>query len=452
MGELHERSVDDELGALDDFGEYGFPVRLWRGLERHRPPGADLLHRWRSPLRGPWLTSVFGAVLLMTLPIVILTGLVSYIVYAPQFGTSVPADVGWLKLPMFDWPTRPVSLYRLSQGLHVGLGLVLVPVVLAKLWSVIPKLFTWPPARSIAQVLERLSLAMLVGGILFEIATGVLYIQYDYIYGFSFFPAHYYGAWVFIAGFLIHISLKIPHMAAGLRSRSFWNTLRTNTADTQPESPDRYGLVVADPAPATMSRRGALALVGGGMLLTALVTAGQTIGGIARHLPLLLPTGDTTGKGPNDFRINKTASGVGIDPAAAGDNWRLTLRGGRTPVTLKRAQLIALPQHTARLPIACVQGWSTVQTWSGVRLTDLAVLAGVPGPRSADVASLGRKGKFNRATLEHQQIRDPDSMLALRVNGADLSLDHGYPARIVVPALNGVHNTKWVKSIDFEAH
>jgi DMSO/TMAO reductase YedYZ molybdopterin-dependent catalytic subunit len=37
----------------------------------------------------------------------------------------------------------------------------------------------------------------------------------------------------------------------------------------------------------------------------------------------------------------------------------------------------------------------------------------------------------------------------LRVNGADLSLDHGFPARIVVPALPGVHNTKWVTRMTF---
>lgn len=426
-------------------------MRLWREVERHPPPGVDRLHRWRSPLRGLWLTSVLGSVLLATLPVVILTGLISYIVYAPQFGTALPVQVGWLKLPTFDWPTHPVWLYRVSQGLHVGLGLVLIPVVLAKLWSVIPKLFAWPPGRSIAQVLERLSIAMLVGGILFEMATGVLYIQYDYIFGFSFFPAHYYGAWVFIAGFVVHISVKIPRMMAGLRSRSMREVLRTNTADTKPEPLGPHGLVATNPAPATMSRRGALGLVGGGALLTALVSAGQTIGGVARHLPLLLPTGDTTSKGPNDFRINKTAKGVGIDPAATGDNWRLTLRGGAQPVVLARATLTAMPQHTARLPIACVQGWSTVQAWSGIRLADLAAMAGVPTPRSAAVQSLGRKGNFNHATLEHNQISDPDSMLALRVNGADLSLDHGYPARIIVPALNGVHNTKWVKSIDFQA-
>ena len=127
-------------------------------VEEQRPP------RWRSPLRGLWLTSVLGSVLLVMLPIVIITGLLSYIAYGPQFGQAIPGDVGWLKLPTFDWPTEPAWIYRLNQGLHVGLGLILIPVVLAKLWSVIPRLFVFPPARSIAQVLERISLLMLVGG------------------------------------------------------------------------------------------------------------------------------------------------------------------------------------------------------------------------------------------------------------------------------------------------
>nr|MCH9760590.1 hypothetical protein [Actinomycetes bacterium] len=71
-------------------GGYGFPARLWRNLDRHPPPGVDQLQRWRSPLRGPWLTSVFGFVLLVTLPIVIVTGLLSYIAYGPQFGQAIP--------------------------------------------------------------------------------------------------------------------------------------------------------------------------------------------------------------------------------------------------------------------------------------------------------------------------------------------------------------------------
>jgi len=47
--------------------------------------------------------------------------------------------------------------------------------------------------------------------------------------------------------------------------------------------------------------------------------------------------------------------------------------------------------------------------------------------------------------------RDPDSLLALRVNGADLTPDHGYPARVILPASPGVHNTKWVASLTFRS-
>ena len=39
--------------------------------------------------------------------------------------------------------------------------------------------------------------------------------------------------------------------------------------------------------------------------------------------------------------------------------------------------------------------------------------------------------------------------MALCVNGVDLSLDHGYPARIIIPALPGVHCTKWLGSMRF---
>jgi DMSO/TMAO reductase YedYZ molybdopterin-dependent catalytic subunit len=392
---------------------------------------------------------VFGAVLLVALPVVIITGLLDYIAYGPQFGQAIPADVGWLRLPRFDWPTRPSWLFALTEGLHVGLGLVIIPVVLAKLWSVVPKLFAWPPARSVAQVLERLSLLLLVGGILFEIATGALNIQYDYLFGFSFYMAHYYGAWVFIAGFVVHVALKLPHMITGLRSRSMRAELRTPLAQTRPELPDPYGLVATDPAPATMSRRGALALVGGGALLLAVLSVGQVIGGAARSAALLLPRGRSYG-GPNDFQVNRTAVAAGITPAATGAGWALTLCGSR-PTSLTRAMLLAMPQHTAALPIACVEGWATTQTWPGVRLADLAAVAGMPAPASAMVASLEETGAFNKATLAANQVLDPDSLLALAVNAADLSANHGYPARIIVPAMPGVHNTKWVRSIDFRS-
>ena len=164
---------------------YGFPARLWRSLDRHAPPGAGLHRRWRSPLRGPWLTSVFGAVLLVGLPIVIITGLLSYMAYAPQFGQAVPRDVGWLKLPAFDWPSHPAWLYRRPKACTWDWAWCWYLVVAAKLWSVIPRHCS--PGRRFVRsprCWKGFALLMLVGGILLEIVTGLLFIQYDFLFGF----------------------------------------------------------------------------------------------------------------------------------------------------------------------------------------------------------------------------------------------------------------------------
>lgn len=313
--------MSDPARGAEAEDAYGFPAGLWRWLQRHPPPALHRLTRFRSPLRGPWLTSVFGLVLLVALPFVIITGLLSYIAYAPQLGQAIPGDVGWLRLPAFTWPTRPSWLYRLTQGLHVGLGLVIIPVVLAKLWSVIPRLFVWPPARSIAQVLERLSVLMLVGGILFQIVTGVLNIQYDYIFGFSFYTGHYFGAWVFIAGFLLHIVVKIPHMVTGLRSIPMREVLGTNVADTRAQPCDPDGLVSVNPGEATLSRRGALGLVGAGVLLIGVLTVGQTLGGFTRKAALLLPEPGRL-PGQQDRRRRRDHRGGHWPRLAAGAAWR----------------------------------------------------------------------------------------------------------------------------------
>ncbi|MGB2567063.1 molybdopterin-dependent oxidoreductase [Micromonospora citrea] len=424
------------------------PARLWRALDRRRPPGADAVaDAWRSPVRGEWLTSVLGAVLLATLPLVMLTGLLDWIAYGPRLDQAFPRDVGWLRPPVFDWPTRPAWLFRLTQGLHVTLGIVLVPVVLAKLWSVVPKLFAWPPARSTAQVLERLSLLLLVGGILFETATGLLNVQYAYLFGFDFYTAHWYGAWVFTAALVTHVAIKLPRLVAALRGPGLTGT---PVGRTGPEPADPDGLVARRPGPATMSRRGVLALTGGGAALLAVLTVGQSLDGPLRRTALLLPRGRQPGEGPNGFPVNRTAAAAGVGADETGDGWRLTLRAAGRTVELDRPALLAMAQHTARLPIACVEGWSTTQTWTGVRLRDLAALAGVPAPDTARVRSLERAGLFNRAALTAGQVLDGDSLLALRVNGVDLSPDHGWPARIIVPALPGVHCTKWVREITFE--
>ncbi|MFD3583835.1 molybdopterin-dependent oxidoreductase [Streptomyces sp. NPDC058683] len=395
---------------------------------------------WRSPLRGTWFTSVLGLVLLAGITVLFVTGLVSYAAYNPNLApvNDQTPDKGILGFYLFSWPTDPSWLYRLTQGLHVTLGVTLIPVLLAKLWSVVPKLFTLPPARSLTHALERISLLLLVGGGLFEFTTGVLNVQLDYVFPGSFYPLHFYGAWVFFAAFLAHAALKTPTALRAVRRR------RRDEAELAAPRPDTP----------TVSRRGALWFVGGASLLLLVTTAGQSIGGALRRTALLAPHGGADpGSGPNGFQINKTAAYAGIDAKETGaEAWRLVVTGrdGRT-VRLSRTELLRLPLHSAALPIACVEGWSTAdQWWRGVRLRDLAALVGYDGdPPDVLVESIQLHGAFRRAALRANQVADPRSLLALQVNGEDLSPDHGYPARVIVPAAPGVLNTKWVARMTF---
>ncbi|MCX2970839.1 MULTISPECIES: molybdopterin-dependent oxidoreductase [Streptomyces] len=403
---------------------------------------------WRSPLRGPWLTSALGGVLLLGVPVLLLTGLLSYAAYNPDLpGNDTTPDRGLLGFYLFPWPTDPHWLYRLTQGVHVTLGIALIPVLLAKLWSVVPRLFTWPPVRSPAHALERLSLLLLVGGVLFVFATGVLNVQLEYVFPGSFYPLHLYGSWVFAGAFAVHVATRAPAALRTLRGRS----PDGGTAPGDGGPADAAGLATPRPAAPTVSRRGALATVGGGSLLLFGVTVGQSVGGPLRSTALLAPRGQDAGPGPNGFQVNKTAAAVGVGERDVGPDWRLVVRGGGRERVLSRAQLLALPQHRAALPIACVEGWSTTdQEWSGVRLADLAALVGLGArPPWVFVDSVQAAGAFRSAALRENQVRDPRSLLALRVNGADLSLDHGYPARVIVPANPGVHNTKWVGALAF---
>ncbi|MGI8412065.1 MAG: molybdopterin-dependent oxidoreductase [Solirubrobacteraceae bacterium] len=415
------------------------------------PPGPFRATFWRSPLRGPWLTSLLGFALLIGIPIVAITGFISNDVYYPRLGgNAVGRPLGPLDFYLFSFPTHPSWLYAATQGLHVTIGLAIFPILLAKLWAVIPKLFEWPLVRSPAHLLERLSLALLVGGALFEFATGILDIQYAYLFGFFFTTAHYYGAWVFTAAFLFHAVIKTGTMRRSLGSHRALAPLRENLSQTRPEWEESVPseLIPVAPAAPSMTRRALLGGVGLGSLFLLVQGAGQSIGGPLRGLAFLAPR-NQHGSGPNGFPINRTAAAAQITPTRVGSKWRLELIAGRRTIKLSRAELFAMQQHTNDLPIACVEGWSTTQRWTGIPIRELAALVGVRGAFTVETKSIAQNGVFDSATLASEQTGDDRTMLALKVNDTDLSLDHGFPARVIGPGIPGVHCTKWAATMTF---
>lgn len=381
-------------------------------LPRLRPPSlsgrlpsfSGRLHDARTATSvGRWLGAAFA--------VCFVTGLIShYLQHPPPWGADL-------------LPSRPVWGYRFSQGLHIASGLAAIVLLLVKLWAVYPRLFVWPPVRGVRHALERLSVAVLVATAVLQVFTGLLNIAEWYPWPFGFIQVHFALAWVAAGSILLHIAVKAPEI------RAHWSARSPGTLEL-PESdgPDRRSLMLG---------------VGAAVGAVTLTTVGQSFTPLAR-LDLLAPR--HPGHGPQGLPVNRTAAAAGVTPAAVRD-WRLEVRGPR-PYVLTLDQLRALPGARARLPIACVEGWSADARWSGVRVRDLLALAGAPPGSGLRVTSLEVSGAYRVMEMGRDYAEDPLTLLALELNGQVLSPDHGYPARIIAPNRPGVLQTKWVTLLE----
>lgn len=360
-----------------------------------------------SSVRTERAAATLGVALGAMFAICFITGLLSHLIQDPP---------SW-----FTWPARPAGTYRVTQGLHVATGIASIPILLAKLWIVLPKLFAWPPFESVAHAAERISLLPLVGGGLFMLSSGVANIAQWYPWPFAFRSAHFAVAWITIGGLVVHIGAK-------------WAVTR----DTLRRS-ERVWAGGTD-------RRAFLGSVIATSALLTVFSVGQTVRPLA-GLSFLAPR--RPDDGPQGFPVNRSAVVAGVTRTARDPDYRLVVDGAvQRPLELTLDALRALPQRSAELPIACVEGWSSSQRWTGIPVRDLLDLAGARDGAEVTVHSLQARRSYRTSELNHLHAHDPDTLLALEVNGQTLHIDHGYPLRLIGPNRPGVMQTKWVTRLE----
>jgi DMSO/TMAO reductase YedYZ molybdopterin-dependent catalytic subunit len=371
------------------------------------PPAARFTSRLHDERTAAWLGLALG----VTFTTCFVTGFWSHLQQNPP---------GW-----FDPIARPAGLYRFTQGLHVATGIASIPLLLAKLWTVYPKLFRRPIVTGVASALERVTLIPLVGGAVFLLFTGVANVNLWYPWPFNFRTSHYWVAWITIGALIVHIGAKFTTTRAALR-----------------RPPPAVVVAASDAGP---DRRQFLGLVAGAAGLLTVFTVGQTVWPL-RKLALLAPRRPDTG--PQGFPVNRSAAAAGVVDTARDPGYRLVVEGevDRT-LSLSLDDLRALPQHRATLPIACVEGWSASREWRGVRVRALLDLAGARDDARVRVDSLQPRLAYRSSDLDPDQANDQDTLLALEVDGETLHLDHGYPVRLIGPDRPGVLQTKWVQRL-----
>ena len=406
-----------------------------------RRPPVPTEASFTSPARHEALTARIGTYLGIAFGLCFATGLISHWYYLYD-------------APFFP-PTHPVWGYRITQGVHILSGIAAIPLLLVKLWSVYPKLFAAIPKDRkllMLDLAEKGSIAVLVASSIFQLAMGLANQAHWYPFSFSFRSTHYAVAWIAIGSLVVHIAVKLPIIRrawagplpepeVGARTGREFEPREEiggeHGSDSHPE-------LEPDPSYGGPSRRTILrtALLASGVAVLA--AAGNTVPWLRKISVFAVRDGE----GPQGVPINRSAVAAGVTETARAGDFEVTLVHGDKEVALSRSQLESMTQRTESLPIACVEGWSASASWSGVRFSELLDLVDAPEDANIKVTSLQTKGAFGVTQIPASFARDSRTLLALQLNGGDLTIDHGFPCRLIAPNRPGVFQTKWVTRLE----
>jgi DMSO/TMAO reductase YedYZ molybdopterin-dependent catalytic subunit len=157
-----------------------------------------------------------------------------------------------------------------------------------------------------------------------------------------------------------------------------------------------------------------------------------------------------------NFRVNGFATPVDSQylglVARHFSDYRLIVNGAvARPQAIEYGKLLRMERQTQTTRHDCVEGWSAIGKWSGVRLGDVLDAA---GPR-ADARYVvfhcmdnDGSGNLYYESLDMHQAHHPQALLALTLNDAPLDPAHGAPVRLRVPTQLGYKSAKWVARIE----
>jgi len=162
---------------------------------------------------------------------------------------------------------------------------------------------------------------------------------------------------------------------------------------------------------------------------------------------------------PNaDFFVRNHFAQPAIDVA----NWALRVEGAvERPRMFRYGDLQAMKQRMITAVLECAgneagEGAVGCAVWSGPALADLLRECGIKtSARRVRFVAADRGSEPDSArdipyarSIEIDKATDPDTLLALKMNGAPLPLENGFPARVVVPGFYAMDSVKWIEKLE----
>jgi DMSO/TMAO reductase YedYZ molybdopterin-dependent catalytic subunit len=155
--------------------------------------------------------------------------------------------------------------------------------------------------------------------------------------------------------------------------------------------------------------------------------------------------------------LRNNYNGATPDPSYISE-WRLTLDGLASGVSVSlniRNLLASFQVHEQITRLVCVEGWSAIAGWAGLRFDDLLraypPISQAKWVRLESSVNLGPWGNPDPyyVSLDLSTARHPQTLLATHLNGKPLTVEHGAPLRLLVPVKLGLKNIKAITRITY---
>ena len=158
---------------------------------------------------------------------------------------------------------------------------------------------------------------------------------------------------------------------------------------------------------------------------------------------------------PRSLAVEPRNNYHGETPTPDLADWKMKVEGmANGPATLTFAQFKALnlPEVSATTELKCVEGWSVIVNWTGVRLKDF--MEKFPPPPGTEYVAMrseaeGFEDTWYYVGLDMPSCQHPQSLLAYAMNGQPLTPEHGAPLRLIMPHKYGIKNIKLITHISY---
>ena len=131
-------------------------------------------------------------------------------------------------------------------------------------------------------------------------------------------------------------------------------------------------------------------------------------------------------------------------------NWKLQLiRKPGDTLYISMAEIKALPKTDIIFDFKCIEGWSQVTHWAGVKFSDFAAKYGLDEQTKMTYTGLETPDKEYYVGIDNSSMMHPQTLLCYEMNGKPLPMNQGYPLRLIIPVKYGVKHLKRIGTMFF---